>query len=89
MNGGMLAGVSRLTDYDGDGRKPISFKMHGTLDAVQEATAALGPVLHGFADEPEAKHFWGQATNEGWRDRNDRLRRGYAGIAATERGVGV
>lgn len=64
MNGGMLAGVSRLTDYDGDGRKPISFKMHGTLDAVQEATAALGPVLHGFADEPEAKHFWGQATNE-------------------------
>ena len=54
----------RLTDDDGDGRTPISLKMHGTLDAVQEATAALGPELHGFADEPEAKHFWGQATNE-------------------------
>ena len=64
INGGMVAGVSLLTDYDGDGRKPISFKMHGTLDAVQAATAALGPVLHGFADEPEAKYFWGQAANE-------------------------
>jgi len=64
MNGGMPAGVSRLTDDDGDGRTPISLKMHGTLDAVQEATAALGPELHGFADEPEAKHFWGQAANE-------------------------
>ncbi len=64
VNGGMVAGVSLLTDYDGDGRKPISFKMHGTLDAVQATTAALGPVLHGFADEPEAKYFWGQAANE-------------------------
>ena len=64
VNGAMVAGVSMLTDYDGDGRKPISFKMHGTLDAVQATTAALGPVLHGFADEPEAKYFWGQAANE-------------------------
>jgi hypothetical protein len=64
INGGMVAGVSMLTDYDGGGRKPISFKMHGTLDAVQATTAALGPVLHGFADEPEAKYFWGQAANE-------------------------
>lgn len=64
INGAMVAGVSLLTDYDGDGRKPISFKMHGTLDAVQAATAALAPVLHGFADEPEAKYFWGQAANE-------------------------
>jgi hypothetical protein len=64
INGGMVAGVSMLTDYDGDGRKPISFKMHGTLDAVQAGTAALAPVLHGFADEPEARYFWGQAANE-------------------------
>lgn len=64
INGGMVAGVSLLTDYAGDSRKPISFKMHGTLDAVQAATAALGPVFHGFADEPEAKYFWGQAANE-------------------------
>jgi hypothetical protein len=64
INGGMVAGVSMMTDYDGDGRKPINFKLHGTLDAVQATTAALGPVLHGFADEPEAAFFWGQAANE-------------------------
>jgi hypothetical protein len=64
VNGGMVAGVSMLTDYDGDGRKPISFKMHGTMDAVQATTAALAPVLHGFAGKPEAKFFYGQAGNE-------------------------
>lgn len=64
VNAGMVAGVSMMTDYDGDGEKPISFKLHGTLDAVQATTAALGPVLHGFADEPEAAFFWGQAANE-------------------------
>ena len=51
-------------DYDGDGKRPINFKMHGTLDAVQAATAALGPVLHGFAGEPEAAFFYGQAASE-------------------------
>lgn len=64
INGGMVAGVSMLTDYEGDGSKPIDFKMHGTLDAVQATTAALGPVIHGFAGEPEAKYFYGQAANE-------------------------
>ncbi len=64
VNGGMVAGVSMFTDYDGDGNKPISFKLHGTLDFVQATTAALGPALHGFADEPEAKYFYGQAANE-------------------------
>jgi hypothetical protein len=64
INGAMVAGVSALTDYEGDGRKPLGFKMHGTLDAVQAATAALGPVLNGFAGEPEAEFFWGQAANE-------------------------
>ena len=64
INGGMVAGVSMMTDYDGDESKPINFKMHGTLDAVQATTAALAPVLHGFADEPEAKYFWIQAANE-------------------------
>lgn len=64
INGGMIAGVSMMTDYDGDEVKPINFKMHGTLDAVQATTAALAPLLHGFADEPEAKYFWIQAANE-------------------------
>ena len=64
MNAGMVAGVSALTDYDGSGKKPISFKMHGTLDAMQAATAALAPVLHGFANEAESAFFYGQAANE-------------------------
>lgn len=64
IHGGMVGGVSMNTDYDGDAVKPINFKMHGTLDAVQASTAALAPVLLGFADEPEAKYFWGQAANE-------------------------
>lgn len=64
VNAGMVGTVSALTDYKGTGRKPIDFKMHGTLDTVQAATAALAPELHGFADEPEARFFWGQAANE-------------------------
>jgi len=64
VNAGMVAGVSVLTDYEGTGKKPISFKMHGTLDAVQATTAALAPVLHGFEGTPEAKYFYLQAVNE-------------------------
>jgi hypothetical protein len=64
VNAGMVAGVSMLTDYEGNGRKPISFKLHGTMDAVQAATAALAPVLHGFADDPESAFFYGQAASE-------------------------
>jgi hypothetical protein len=64
LNAGMVGGVSAFTDYEGTGRKPINFKLHGTLDAVQATMASLGPVLHGFTDEPEAKWFYGQAANE-------------------------
>jgi hypothetical protein len=64
VNAGMVAGVSMFTDYRGSGGKPINFKLHGTLDAAQATAAALGPVLHGFADEPEAVFFYAQAANE-------------------------
>lgn len=64
VNAGMIAGVSLMTDYKGNYDRPLSFKMHGTMDAVQAATAAAAPVLHGFADEPEAWFFYGQAINE-------------------------
>ena len=64
INAGMVAGVSLMTDYQGTGDKPINFKLHGTLDAVQATAAALGPILHGFAGEPEAAFFYGQAVNE-------------------------
>jgi len=64
VNAGMVAGVSLMTDYDGDGERPINFKLHGTLDAAQALTAAAAPMLHGFAGEPEAAFFYGQAANE-------------------------
>ena len=64
INAGMVAGVSLFTDYDGTGEKPISFKLHGTLDAVQATTAAIAPVLHGFAGEAESAFFYTQAANE-------------------------
>jgi hypothetical protein len=64
VNAGMVAGVSLMTDYEGTGNKPINFKLHGTFDAIQAATATLGPVLHGFAKEPESAFFYGQAANE-------------------------
>ena len=64
INAAMVAGVSLFTDYEGTGEKPINFKMHGTLDAVQAMTAALAPILHGFAGEPESAFFYGQAANE-------------------------
>ncbi len=64
INGGMIAGVSAFTDYRGTGKKPINFKLHGTLDAVQATTAAVAPMLHGFAGSAESAFFYGQAANE-------------------------
>lgn len=64
INAGMVATVSAMTDYDGSGKKPISFKLHCTLDAIQATTAALGPAIHGFAGRREAAFFYGQAADE-------------------------
>ena len=64
INAAMVGTVSAFTDYEGTGEKPIDFKMHGTLDALQATTAAIAPVLHGFADEPGSAFFYGQAANE-------------------------
>lgn len=64
VNGTLVGGLTMLTDYDGDGRKPVDFKMHGTMDAVQMTMAGLDPVMHGFLGEPEAKYFYIQAANE-------------------------
>src|SRR4051812_45553156 len=46
-NAGMVAGVSAMTDYDGDGVKPISFPTHGVLDIMQAGVAGAGPALLG------------------------------------------
>jgi hypothetical protein len=42
----------------------LSFRTHRTGDIVQAAIAGFGPVLLGFAGEPEAKYFYGQAISE-------------------------
>ena len=64
INAGMVGGLTMLTDYNGNGSKPVSFKMHGFMDLVQAATAALAPLMLGFADDPEATFFYSQAGSE-------------------------
>jgi hypothetical protein len=64
INSGMVAGVSMFTDYEGDGSKPISFKLHGLLDLIQAATAATAPLLFGFPAEPASAFFYSQAGSE-------------------------
>jgi hypothetical protein len=64
INGGMVLGMSLLTDYPGGIWRKISFKTHGTLDVVQGALAGFGPMLFGFAQAPEARAFYTQALSE-------------------------
>lgn len=64
INGAMVLGMSLMTDYPGGVWKKSSFPMHGTLDVVQAAVAGLGPVVMGFANDPEARTFYGQAVSE-------------------------
>jgi len=64
VNGGMVLGMSMLTDYPGGVWRAISFKTHGVLDMVQAALTGFGPLLLGFANEPEAKPFYAQAASE-------------------------
>ena len=64
INGAMVLGMSLLTDYPGGVWKKISFPMHGAMDVVQAGVAAVGPALMGFANDPEARTFYGQAVSE-------------------------
>jgi len=64
LNGGMVLGMSLITDYPGGVWPTISFKTHGTLDVMQAALAGFGPLLFGFAGTPEASTFYGQALSE-------------------------
>jgi hypothetical protein len=64
LNGAMVLGMSLLTDYPGGVVRAISFRGHRTGDIVQAALAGLGPVLFGFAGDPEARFFYGQAVSE-------------------------
>jgi hypothetical protein len=65
LNAGLVLGMTLFTDYDGDGRRPLSFEAHGQLDVAQASLAAAAPHLFGFADEKKSWLFRGQAMNEG------------------------
>jgi hypothetical protein len=64
LNGAMVLGMSLMTDYPGGVWRKISFPMHGALDVVQAGLAGFGPALLGFAQDPEARPFYGQAVSE-------------------------
>jgi hypothetical protein len=64
LNGGMVLGMSMFTDYPGGLFRKISFRTHRTGDIIQAALAGLGPALFGFADDAEARYFYGQAASE-------------------------
>ena len=63
INGGMVLGLSMLTDYPG-GLKKISFRDHGKGDIMQALTAAGLPTVLGFGNEAAALPFRLQALNE-------------------------
>jgi hypothetical protein len=64
INGLAVLGVSMLTDYPGGLFRTISYRTHGTIDTLQAGIMALGPVLMGFAGDPEAQMFHGGAAVE-------------------------
>jgi hypothetical protein len=64
LNGAMVLGMSMLTDYPGGVFRTLSFRGHRVGDIIQAAVAGLGPVVMGFANEPEATYFYGQALSE-------------------------
>ena len=63
VNGTMVAGVSMLTDYDGDGKKPISFRdpRHHGCSADDHGRIRSGDAW--VCREPEAS-IYSQAANE-------------------------
>ncbi|HZQ23487.1 MAG TPA: hypothetical protein VFA89_11895 [Terriglobales bacterium] len=63
-NGAFILSYTLLTDYDGDGRRPVSFSTHGDLDVIQAGMAAIAPELLAFRDSGIAHVFRGQALNE-------------------------
>ena len=64
LNGGMVLGMSLLTNYPGGVYRKLSFKTHRTGDIVQAALAGFGPALFGFSGDREANYFYGQALSE-------------------------
>lgn len=66
INGLFVLGYTPLTDFSGNGDKPISFRTHGKLDLVQVGMAAAAPSVLGFSEEhtKSSLFFRGQGMNE-------------------------
>ena len=64
INGGAVLAATMLTDYDGDGKRPISFPDHGKIDIAQAGMASGLPVAMGFANSAAAMMFEAQAMVE-------------------------
>jgi hypothetical protein len=64
VNAGMVFAMSLMTDYPGGVFRTLSFRQHRTGDFIQAAVAGLGPIALGFAGDPDARFFYGQAMSE-------------------------
>ena len=65
VNGASILMLSMLTDYPGGVFRTLSFKTHRSVDIVLAGLTAAGPAMLGFAGDPEAQAFHGQAMIEG------------------------
>jgi hypothetical protein len=64
VHGASVLLASMLTDYPGGLWKALDFRTHRTLDMMQVSLMGAGPSLLGFAADPEARLFRGQAVLE-------------------------
>lgn len=64
FNAALVVMTSLLTRYPGGLFPVMSFKTHGMMDAAQGTMLAAGPAMLGYADDPDAKLFYGQAALE-------------------------
>jgi hypothetical protein len=63
-NGTAVLGLAVLTNYPGGVFRSVSFRTHGWVDMLLAGMTAAGPAMLGFADEPIAQVFLGQAAFE-------------------------
>jgi hypothetical protein len=64
VHGASVLLVSMLTNYPGGLWKALDFRTHRALDMMQVGLMGAGPSLFGFAGDPEARLFHGQAVLE-------------------------
>ncbi len=64
INGAMVLTATLITDYKGDGSRPLSFYGHRKMDIGQLSLAAGAPHLFGFSDKGESWFFRAQAMSE-------------------------